>query len=651
MDNKGNVVTNVVSKKIKSKFLMLLLGGGCGSTFFLLMLIFPLFIAILIVLGILGGDNNNSLANSGYTTNCDNQAAEFIAKLVFYEESVGDFFTKLTTAAIAINNAGGTSYSDMLTLTKNKYSTINSIKNHNLKDVVPEKSRGEYYYIAELVLSGKYNLPKNMIFQTGVSTTVPKYGTLWTSLKTGKTTTYFGYSGKNGMASTTITGEELPSEAYGSNSLQYYKNLAKSLELSDYSSYTLSSVCSVSENECSSNISSTSLSKNQFKSSLMSYSSKISSSKKSSYQVFVNNSDNIYDIAVSNNVNPEVVVSRAIREGFSPGTKNNYWGIGCTNTGGLSACSSFSSFSKGVSSFVDNIKKYSSMTDMMSKYSYIGEYWYNPGSAGVGGCYYLNYIYDTVPDRLKSACGSAAPECSVGKTSKCVKTTSDDQTAYAKWQVDEMEKLRENIFGINDCTKNYSSDVKNIISWGDAEAWQALTGTSTNYKSVSKSTMDSRVTTISVPIRMWSTSAANDKSTKKVMKNITVNKALAPMFTAFFNDIYNEATDFVFVSLYCYSYRNSVSGNTLSAHAYGAACDINSGTLGNKYGGKIYSKSEWNTLKDSKSKYQIIYTDSKIVQIAHRYTLSWGGEWNSNKDGMHFSFIRDESRKYLINRK
>lgn len=237
MDNKGNGIV----EKAKGKFLMLLLGGGCGSAFFILMFAFPLFVAVLIILGILGGDSNNSMANNGYTVTCDNQAADFVARLTFYEQSVGDFFAKLTTAAIAVNNAGGTSYSDMLTLTKNNYTTLDNIKNRSSSskfDSMSESSKGQYYYIAEAVLSGKYKLPKNLIFQKGT----PDGGTTWTSIQHENSVTYFAYTGKS-LESTSYDGEELPSEAYGSNSLQYYQNLAKSLEKDDYSTYTSSSIC------------------------------------------------------------------------------------------------------------------------------------------------------------------------------------------------------------------------------------------------------------------------------------------------------------------------------------------------------------------------------------------------------------------------
>ena len=134
------------------------------------------------------------------------------------------------------------------------------------------------------------------------------------------------------------------------------------------------------------------------------------------------------------------------------------------------------------------------------------------------------------------------------------------------------------------------------------------------------------------------------------MNKITVNKALAPLWLAFFEDVYNEATDFVIGSFDgCYVYRNATSGSSLSAHAYGAACDINASTTGNGYNDKSYTQDQWEKLPETRAKYQIIYRGSKVVQIAHKYTLSNGSDWgNGGKDAMHFSYIRDWSREKAI---
>ena len=173
----------------------------------------------------------------------------------------------------------------------------------------------------------------------------------------------------------------------------------------------------------------------------------------SSMQMFVNNADLIYDTSKKYNVSPELVVVRAVNEGFSPGNNNgsnNYWGIGCTNSGGINACYTYSSLSEGIKSFasISPVKNSQTASEMMSTYAYIGDYWYNPGSSARGGCYYYPYINGYM---LTSRSNVVAGYCSTSKTcsgSDCGKTTSEDQDAYSKWQVnDKLIKNRKEILG------------------------------------------------------------------------------------------------------------------------------------------------------------------------------------------------------------
>ena len=215
------------------------------------------------------------------------------------------------------------------------------------------------------------------------------------------------------------------------------------------------------QNECGFSIKSTSLSKDAYIDAIKKYSENNSISED-----FVNKAGDIYDLAISKNLNPELVIVRAISEGGINNTtgKNNHWGIGCTNTGGLSACHNYNSFIDGVEGFLNNISKYDSLESMMSKYAYIGKYWYNPGSAGKGGCYYHKIIYpDGIPERVKTACSDKYKGCS---GSKCVKTTTEDQQAYAKWQVNKMAEHREKVFGLKSnegvsCSTSTGEDINN----------------------------------------------------------------------------------------------------------------------------------------------------------------------------------------------
>ncbi len=189
---------------------------------------------------------------------------------------------------------------------------------------------------------------------------------------------------------------------------------------------------------------STSLSRDAFIALVKSYGNKGGGAK-----ILADNAGMIYDMATSNGINPELVFIRADVEGYSPGSShNNYWGIGCTNTGGLAACKSYGSLSEGVSAFLKYISQFSTLTELTGKYAYLGSYWYNPGGSGVGGCYYAPYIYTTVPERVKDACSSKHP-CTTAHEPTCVATTEEDKQAYLVYQSQIMVKARKRIFNLD----------------------------------------------------------------------------------------------------------------------------------------------------------------------------------------------------------
>ncbi|MCX4365230.1 MAG: M23 family metallopeptidase [Bacilli bacterium] len=175
--------------------------------------------------------------------------------------------------------------------------------------------------------------------------------------------------------------------------------------------------------------------------------------------VFVAHAEEVYDASIANNVNPELVVVRAMAEGFSPGgSTNNYWGIRCYNNASVDACSKYTSLSNGIAGFADVVKGYDTVSEMMNKYAYIGNYWYkifyrkNGGiDWGLGGCAYFPSIKEYLSSErsrvVEATCNQN--ECQKDGTGSCVKTTAEDQKAYATWQVDKkMGRYRYNIFGL-----------------------------------------------------------------------------------------------------------------------------------------------------------------------------------------------------------
>ena len=171
--------------------------------------------------------------------------------------------------------------------------------------------------------------------------------------------------------------------------------------------------------------------------------------------VFKANAGKIYDISKNNNFNPEMVVIRAVVEGFSPGGSTyNYWGIGCPNGKNCSNLG-INSFDDGVLRYISTVKKINSVSlfQMQRKYSYIGSNWFNPGGPGSGGCYYFpylkKYLSESRASEVENACTSGAT-CS---GTLCLPTTDEDQDAYTRYQIESMLNARGKIFGISvdDC--------------------------------------------------------------------------------------------------------------------------------------------------------------------------------------------------------
>ena len=166
--------------------------------------------------------------------------------------------------------------------------------------------------------------------------------------------------------------------------------------------------------------------------------------------------DKVYEISASNGLNPEFVIIRALKEGCSPYSKgltsyNNYWGIGCYNGASLSKCTSYSSFENGVKglSNLKIVKESNTLFELMSKYAYLGDFWFNPGNSGDGGCYFFSSIkkYMTA-DRVSTVetyC-AAGKSCKKGGKGECLATTDEDKKAYTKYLCEDMDKTFKDVY-------------------------------------------------------------------------------------------------------------------------------------------------------------------------------------------------------------
>ena len=103
---------------------------------------------------------------------------------------------------------------------------------------------------------------------------------------------------------------------------------------------------------------------------------------------------------------------------------------------------------------------------------------------------------------------------------------------------------------------------------------------------------------------------------------VTVNKGAAPAFGGFFQEL--AGTGYQVNSVGGYSNRPVTGGTTPSPHAYGLAVDINPDA--NPYS------------KDESGGKLTTNMPPGIGAMANKYGLSWGGDWHSLKDPMHFEF-------------
>ena len=212
-------------------------------------------------------------------------------------------------------------------------------------------------------------------------------------------------------------------------------------------------------------LTSTSLSKQEFVSLMQAYCS--SSGNSSFCSNFSSQAELVYDASLRYGVNPELVVVTA---GTEQGWRTcsglyNFWGIGISNGRGCSAGPQLTSMEEGIKAYAETIADYmeggslagaitqrynereaagcdpaghglpGTLAGMQSVYSWLGDYRYNPGSSGLGGCYYLNIIY-------------GADYCSRVPSGSNVPTTVCEQNDYTAWQLTEKRELRTVIFGL-----------------------------------------------------------------------------------------------------------------------------------------------------------------------------------------------------------
>lgn len=141
----------------------------------------------------------------------------------------------------------------------------------------------------------------------------------------------------------------------------------------------------------------------------------------------------------------------------------------------------------------------------------------------------------------------------------------------------------------------------------------------------SSAEMSKYLTTISI--------TAQDANGNNRTFTTQVHKAVASDIQNAMQEIINSG--FPINSFYCYSWRGMAGNrNTTSHHSYGVACDINPTQNYMIRNGQVISGSYWRPGEDPYS----ITPNGVVVTTFAKYGWTWGGNWSSSKDYMHFSF-------------
>ncbi len=145
-----------------------------------------------------------------------------------------------------------------------------------------------------------------------------------------------------------------------------------------------------------------------------------------------------------------------------------------------------------------------------------------------------------------------------------------------------------------------------------------------------KEQADANMVTIKIPV--WHL----DKNGAKVpaAANLTVNRAVANEVLEIFTVIYNSPEKFPIKSVGGYNWRSTATGGK-SHHSYGTAIDINPTENYCIYNTGRRIGSHWKPYTDPYS----MPADGDVVRIFKSYGWTWGGDWKSLKDYMHFSYL------------
>lgn len=191
---------------------------------------------------------------------------------------------------------------------------------------------------------------------------------------------------------------------------------------------------------------------------------------------------------------------------------------------------------------------------------------------------------------------------------------------------------------INDYATIYS-DPAYVYYQSDDENPDILTSLTDKYNRVfpggkpftTQAEADANMSKIYVPV--WQIDKNGNKYSNKLP--LVVNKNLADEVMKIFTNIYNSSEKFPIKNVGAYSWRNTAFGS-VSQHSYGTCIDINYDENYYCYpSGQAITGSFWRPYENPYS----ITPDGSVVKNFSKYGWTWGGNWTSVKDYMHFSYL------------
>ena len=354
------------------------------------------------------------------------------------------------------------------------------------------------------------------------------------------------------------------------------------------------------------NITSTTFTREEFIAAVQSYSPAIS--KGSATQVFRDNAGLIYDVCVKNNINPVLCAAQAWQEqGWDdPSTSPfNYWGIAVYN--GQNYGNSYASMEDAVQGYCDQINKQIN-GNLRAEYQARAAEFATVNSKFKGD---MSTIYDVF---------SAYAYIGDGHTLQ-------EEADYAAAYVEKVMQCATQIFGEGALVATSGSA---STAYAHADAYTKVANLFPNGIPQNHAELMPYLTTIKVP--------ATSKNGTKIMISVQLHKAIA-------QDVYNacyaaQQEGFKVYEIGGYGQwrwndnAGKAGGLSHSQHCYGLAVDINSRENGEFRNGA--PTGNWFYAPGSNP--YSIKPDSALVQTFKAAGWGWGGEWNSSKDYMHFSF-------------